>query len=88
MTPTNLAAERIVIDKLRDTGPCFLDDLITSLPALAWGEVFTAVDRMSRDGRLWLRQVGFSSYEIIPHPHLFTPNFQVPPVGRSPNPTT
>jgi hypothetical protein len=74
--------EQIVIDVLRSTGPCCLDDLVKSTPTLTWGQVFAAVDQMSRDGRIWLRQVGFSSYEITPHPQLFTPSFQVPRVGN------
>ena len=79
MTATDIPAEQLVIDNLRNTGPCFLDDLVTSLPSLTWSEVFTAVDRMSKDKRLWLRQVGYSTYAVIPYPHLFTPSFQIPP---------
>ena len=70
--------EQIISDKLQNTGPCFLDNLVTSLPALTWGEVFGAVDEMSRDGRVWLRQVGFSTYAVIPLPQRSTPNVQVP----------
>jgi hypothetical protein len=91
MTPTNVLAEQIVIDTLRSTGPCFLDDLIISLSHLSWTDIFMAVDRMSRDGRVSLRQVSYSKYEVIPSLQLDTPRFQVPPVvnfpaGRSTNP--
>ena len=58
------AEEEAVIDVLQRTGPCGIDDLITYLPNLSWGEVFVAVDRMSRDGRVLLRQLGYSTYQI------------------------
>jgi hypothetical protein len=91
MTPTTVLAEQIVIDKLRCTGPCFLDDLIISLSHLSWTDIFTAVDRMSRDGRVSLHQVSYSKYEVILSPQLDTPRFPVPPIinvhpGQSPNP--
>jgi hypothetical protein len=56
--------EETIRETLQKTGPCCLDDLVHTLPQFSWGEVFLAVDRMSRDGRLWLRQLGGSTYEI------------------------
>jgi hypothetical protein len=56
--------EAAVLDRLRVNGPCSFDDIVTYLPDLTWGEVFAAVDRMSRDGRLSLRQLGYSTYQI------------------------
>jgi hypothetical protein len=35
---------------------------------------------MSRDGRVSLRQVSYSKYQVIPSPELDTPRFQIPPV--------
>jgi hypothetical protein len=65
MMPINAAAqEEAIIELLQRTGPCCLDDVVTYLPDLSWGEVFVAVDRMSRDGRLLLRQLGYSAYQI------------------------
>ena len=55
--------EAAIIEKLR-SGPCCFDDVVTGLPNFSWGEVFVAVDRMSRDGRVFLRQLGYSSYQI------------------------
>jgi hypothetical protein len=60
MTPI----EADIIELLRLRGPCCLDDVVTSLPKLSWGEVFGAIDRMSRDGRVLLRQLGYSTYQI------------------------
>ena len=64
MIPINSTVEEVVTEMLGKTGPCCLDDLVRSLPNLSWGEVFLAIDRMSRDGRLLLRQVGYSTYQI------------------------
>lgn len=49
---------------LRSSGPCCLDDVVMYLPNHTWGEIFFAVDRMSRDGRVLLRQFGYSTYQI------------------------
>ena len=56
--------EEAINEKLRRSGPCCLDVVVTTLPNFSWGEVFLAVDRMSRDGRLLLRQLGGSTYQI------------------------
>jgi hypothetical protein len=55
--------EEEIIDKLR-TGPCRFDDVVNELPDFSWAEVFDAVDCMSRDGRISLRQHGFSTYQL------------------------
>jgi hypothetical protein len=55
--------EAAIIEKLR-SGPCRFDEVVTGLPHFGWGELFVAVDCMSRDGRVSLRQLGFSTYEI------------------------
>jgi hypothetical protein len=58
MTPI----EADIIELLRSNGPCSLDDVVTSLPNLSWGEVFGAIDRMSKDGRVSRRPLGSSTY--------------------------
>ena len=60
-----MSIEETVIDTLQRSGPCCLDDLVAYLPNFSWGEVFLAVDRMSRDGRVSLLQLGYSTYQII-----------------------
>ena len=55
--------EESIIEKLRN-GPCSFDDVVAGLPNFSWGELFVAVDRMSRDGRLLLRQNGYSAYQL------------------------
>jgi hypothetical protein len=60
MTPIEAA----IVEKLRESGSCCLDDVVTSLSNSNWGEVFAAVNRMSRDGWLVLHQLGYSSYQL------------------------
>ena len=56
--------EAAIIELLRSSGPCCLDDVVTYLPNFSWGEVFSAVDRMSRDGWMLLRQSSDSAYQL------------------------
>jgi len=56
--------EVAIVEILHRTGPCSLDDIVTSLPNSSWEEAFDAVDRMSRNGRLLLHQRGYSAYQI------------------------
>ena len=64
MKPTYATAyEEAVIKMLQRTGSWCIDDIVRHLH-LSWTEVFVVVDRMSRDGRVSLRQVGYSTYEV------------------------
>jgi hypothetical protein len=56
--------EEAVLEILQRTGPCCLDDLVRYLPYLSWSEVFLAIDRMSKDGRLLIRRVGYWIDEV------------------------
>jgi hypothetical protein len=80
MTPSDVSAhEEAVIELLRKSGPSSFDNLIRYVPHLSWGEVFVAVDRMSRDGRLLIRRrlllrpLGSSSYQITLPSQLTSP---------------
>jgi hypothetical protein len=64
MKPLGALAEEAVLERMERVGPCCLDDLVRELPYYSWGEVFVAVDRMSKDGRLVIRQLGYSTYQI------------------------
>jgi hypothetical protein len=59
--------EEAVVETLQRSGPCCLDDVVTYLPNLSWAEVVLAVDQMSRDGRVLLRPLGYSTYQIALH---------------------
>lgn len=58
-----LPIEDAILEKLR-SGACGFDEVVMSLPNFSWGEVFVAVECMSRDRRVVLRQLGFSTYQI------------------------
>jgi hypothetical protein len=60
---TRLPIEQAIIEKLQ-SGPCCFDDIVTGFPDFSWGELFVAVDCMSRDGRVSLLQIGCSTYQI------------------------
>jgi len=64
MRPIDASAEEAVLDILRRTGPCGLDDLVRQLPHFTWNKVFIAVDRMSRDGRVLLARHARSIYSV------------------------
>ena len=60
-----MPVEAAIIEKLRGSGPCSLGDVVAYLRNFSWGEVFGAVDRLSRNGRVvLLRQPGYSTYQI------------------------
>jgi hypothetical protein len=58
-----LPIEEAILEKLR-SGPCCFNDIVTGFPHCSWGELFDAVDCMSRDGRVALLQIGSSTYQI------------------------
>jgi hypothetical protein len=64
MTLIHTSMEEVVIDMLQRTGPCCLDDLVRYLPHLSWGQIYVAVDRMSRHGQVFLHQLGYSTYRV------------------------
>jgi len=59
-----LPLEEAIVEKLRNEGPCCFDEVVTGLPNFSWGQIFVAVDCMSRDGRVFLRQLGHSTYQV------------------------
>lgn len=60
MTPI----EEAIVKRLQQSGPCSLDDVVTHLSSFSSGEIFIAVDLMSRDGRVLLHQRGYSTYQL------------------------
>ena len=70
MITIHATAEEHIIEILQSNGPCSIEDAVRFLqPHLSWSDVFVAVDQMSRDGRVSLRQVGYSTYQIaLPSP--------------------
>lgn len=66
--------DEAIIERLRSGGPCCLDDVVAYLsPSYSWSEVFIAVDRMSRNGGVLMRQLGYSTYQIALRPEVVSP---------------
>ena len=59
-----LPIEEATIEKLRRDGLCSLNDVLTHLSRFSSGEIFIAIDRISQDGRVRLRQRGYSTYQL------------------------
>ena len=78
-----LPIEEALMEKLR-SGPCCFDEIVTYLPNFRWGEIFVAVDCMSRDGRVVLRQLGYSTYQISLGSRLQTLEQHLARRGRQP----
>ena len=51
-----------IVETLQRNGPCPLDDVLTSLSIFPRGEIFDSVDRMSREGRVLLSKLGYTTY--------------------------
>ena len=78
-----LTIEDAIINKLR-SGPCAFDELVIDLPDFSWGQLFDAVDCMSRDGRVSLRHLGLSIYRLSLGPQFAYPNTSVREAGVAP----
>jgi hypothetical protein len=69
---TMLSVQEAIIEKLR-SGPSCFDDLVTDLPNFSWGIIFVAVVCMSWNGRVFLRQLGYSAFQVSLGSHVASP---------------
>jgi len=51
--------------KIAGVGTCTFDELVRRLPTYSWAPVFSAVDRLSRQGRLSVRRIRGTDYVVI-----------------------
>lgn len=54
--------ESAILERLERGGPCSLEELYQALSDYSWNQVFAAIDRLSRNGRLLLRRPGRFDY--------------------------
>ena len=54
----------IILQNLKQLGPCTPEELMQRLPAYTWNQVLSAIDQLCRDGRLTLRQPSRFEYVI------------------------
>ena len=68
-------AEDQVIDVLHHTHTCDLEEIIRRCSNLTWNQVFLAVDRLSRNGKIMLMPRGRGMYALtFPHDKKVAPN--------------
>ena len=48
--------EAAILQRVEGLGSCTLEELIRALPGYTWNQLFSAIDRLSRDGALVLRR--------------------------------
>lgn len=58
-----------ILNVIRRTRGCEIEDLLKECPDLTWNQVFLALDRLSRDGRVRLMRKGRGEYVIMPGNH-------------------
>jgi hypothetical protein len=47
--------ESAILDDLIHSGPCTMDELVCRLPHFTWNQVFSVLDRLSREGKLHIK---------------------------------
>lgn len=57
-------AEGQVIDIVQSLAMCDLEEVIRRCPTLAWGQVFLAIDRLSRTGQIRLIAMKAGRYSV------------------------
>lgn len=58
------AVDSAIFQEVAWRGPLRLEELMDKLPAYGWNQIFSAVDRLSRDNRLSLQRVGRGIYLV------------------------
>ena len=56
------ALELAIREKLAQIGTCTIEQLYQMLPSYSWGEVFSVVDRLTRQGAIVVKNPASSRY--------------------------
>lgn len=56
--------DQAIIQDLTAHGSCQVEDMVERLAGFTWNQVFSAIDRLSRDGTLALQRPARFGYEI------------------------
>lgn len=66
--------DQAILHDLTAHGSCQVDDMVERLAGFTWNQVFSAIDRLSRDGTVALQRPARFGYEIsITSGHKRTP---------------
>lgn len=77
MAETTSAVDLAIYRNLDGNGPCTFDELVSRLSTYSWAQVFSAVDRLSREGTILVSRTRGVDYVIsnragLPFPSLHT----------------
>lgn len=64
MAETAPTVDSVICREITSVGSCTFDELIHRLPAYSWAQVFSAVDRLSRQGTLSVSRMGGVDYVV------------------------
>ena len=56
--------EKDILQDLERRGPCSFEEIVTHLPAYTWNQVFSAVDRLSRNAKVTLQHPSRFGHQI------------------------
>ena len=56
--------DQAIVHDLMAHGTCQVEDMVQRLEGFTWNQVFSAIDRLSRDGTLALQRPARFGYEI------------------------
>lgn len=56
--------EKAILGDLARRGPCSIEEMVTHLPGYTWNQVFSAVDRLSRESKVRLQHPSRFGYHI------------------------
>jgi hypothetical protein len=59
-----LDIDQAIIEELTYLGACQVEDMVERLTEFTWNQVFSAIDRLIRDGTLMLQRPAPFGYEI------------------------
>jgi len=58
-----------ILEQLAHIGTCTIEELYETLPFYSWGQVFSVVDRLTRQGTILLQHPAPSRYILSLAPH-------------------
>jgi len=64
MAKTAPSVDSVICREITSVGSCTFDELVHRLPAYSWVQVFSAVDRLSRQGTLTVNRMRGVDYVI------------------------
>lgn len=64
MAETTSAVDLAIYRNLDGNGPCTFDELVSRLSTYSWAQVFSAVDRLSREGTILVSRTRGVDYVI------------------------